>query len=125
MIQPYASAGDVRYKDTNGDGVIDNADRVFSGSAIPTLQLGLNLNAGYKNFDLSMFWQSSLGNKVYNNAKRALESYNGPNNYEADVQPWSPDQPFQHHAAPAARRWRWQPGHRGRPEYSRQLHALA
>ena len=93
VIQPYASAGDVRYKDTNGDGIIDNADRVFSGSAIPTLQLGLNLNAGYKNFDLSLFWQSSLGNKVYNNAKRALESYNGPNNYEADVQPWSPTNP--------------------------------
>ncbi|UOQ79072.1 SusC/RagA family TonB-linked outer membrane protein [Hymenobacter sp. 5516J-16] len=93
VIQAYASPGDVRYKDTNDDGKIDLADRVFVGSAIPKIQLGLNLNAGYKNFDLSLFLQSSLGNKVYNVAKRALESYNGPNNYDADVTPWSPDNP--------------------------------
>ncbi|GAB2707874.1 SusC/RagA family TonB-linked outer membrane protein [Hymenobacter frigidus] len=93
IIQPYASPGDVRYKDLNGDGKIDNADRAFSGSAIPTLQLGLNMNAGYKNFDLSLFWQSASGNKVFNVAKRALESYNGPNNYDADVTPWSPNNP--------------------------------
>ncbi|MDB5234961.1 MAG: hypothetical protein JWR44_1954 [Hymenobacter sp.] len=93
VIQPYASPGDVRYRDLNDDGKIDNADRDFSGSAIPTLQLGLNLNAGYKNFDLSLFWQSASGNKVYNVAKRALESYNGPNNYDADVTPWSPANP--------------------------------
>ena len=93
VIQPYASPGDVRYTDTNGDGKIDLADRVFAGSAIPTLQLGLNLNAGYKNFDLALFWQAASGNKIYNVAKRALESYNGPNNYDADVTPWSPSNP--------------------------------
>ncbi|MBF9238550.1 TonB-dependent receptor [Hymenobacter sp. BT683] len=93
VIQAYASPGDVRYKDLNDDGKIDNADRAFSGSAIPKLQLGLNLNAGYKNFDLSLFWQSATGNEIYNVAKRALESYNGPNNYDADVTPWSPANP--------------------------------
>jgi TonB-linked SusC/RagA family outer membrane protein len=89
LIQPFASPGDVRYKDINDDGLIDNADRVFAGSAIPRLQMGLNLNAAYKGFDLSMFWYASTGNKIYNVAKRALESYNGPNNYDADVEPWS------------------------------------
>jgi len=93
IIQPYASAGDVRYKDSNGDGVIDNKDRVYVGSAIPDLQLGLNLNAAYKGFDLSVFWQAATGNKVYNTARVALESYNGPNNYNADVTPWSVDNP--------------------------------
>jgi len=93
IIQPYASAGDVRYKDVNGDGQIDTKDRVYSGSAIPTLQMGLNLNAAYKGFDLSIFLQSVSGNKIYNTARVALESYNGPNNYNADVQPWSIDNP--------------------------------
>ncbi|QNE38635.1 TonB-dependent receptor [Hymenobacter sp. NBH84] len=93
IIQPYASAGDVRYKDVNDDGKIDNADRVFAGKSIPNLVMGLNLNAAYKGFDLSVFLQSSSGNKVYNQAKLALESYNGPNNYDADVTPWSVDNP--------------------------------
>jgi len=93
VIQPYASAGDVRYRDVNDDGRIDNADRVFAGKSIPNLVMGLNLNAAYKGFDLSVFLQSSTGNKVYNQAKVALESYNGPNNYDADVIPWSVDNP--------------------------------
>ncbi len=93
IIQPYASAGDVRYVDTNGDGKIDNADRVFAGKALPSLQMGLNLNAAFKGFDLSVFLQSVSGNKIYNQAKLALESYNGPNNYERDVQPWSATNP--------------------------------
>ena len=93
LIQPYASPGDVRYKDLNDDGLIDNADRAFSGKSLPSLQMGLNLNAAYKGLDLSMFWFSSTGNEIYNVAKRALESYNGPNNYNADVEPWSPSNP--------------------------------
>lgn len=93
VIQPYASAGDVRYVDVNGDGRIDNADRVFAGKSLPSLQMGLNLNAAYKGFDLSIFLQSVSGNKIYNQTKLALESYNGPGNYERDVQPWSPTNP--------------------------------
>lgn len=93
VIQPYASAGDVRYKDVNDDGKIDNADRIFAGLSIPKLQMGLNLNAAYKGFDVSMFLQSVSGNKIYNVARRNLESYNGPNNYNADVTPWSVENP--------------------------------
>ncbi|MGI4737988.1 MAG: SusC/RagA family TonB-linked outer membrane protein [Janthinobacterium lividum] len=91
VIQPYAAPGDVKYTDTNGDGRIDNGDRVHIGSAFPTLQYGLNMSFGYKGFDLSIFAQGVTGNQIYNNAKVALESYNGPNNYELNVQPWTPD----------------------------------
>jgi hypothetical protein len=91
VIQPYAAAGDVKYTDTNGDGKIDNNDRVHVGSAFPTLQYGLNMNFGYKGFDLSIFAQGVSGNQIYNNAKVALESYTGPNNYELNVLPWTPD----------------------------------
>jgi TonB-linked SusC/RagA family outer membrane protein len=91
VIQPYASAGDVKYTDTNGDGVINTSDRVHTGSAFPTLQYGLNVSLGYKGFDLSIFAQGVHGNQIFNNAKVALESYNGPTNYEANVQPWTSD----------------------------------
>lgn len=93
VIEPYASPGDVKYKDVNNDGKIDNADRVFIGNPIPKIQYGLNLNAAYKGFDLSVFWQGVSGNDIYNTSKAALESYNGPTNYESDVQPWSPTNP--------------------------------
>jgi hypothetical protein len=93
VIQPYASPGDVKYADTNGDGVIDSKDRVHVGSAFPTLQYGANLNFGYKGFDLSIFVQGVHGNLIYNNAKFALERYDGPGNYELNVLPWSQDNP--------------------------------
>ncbi|WP_035567078.1 SusC/RagA family TonB-linked outer membrane protein [Hymenobacter sp. IS2118] len=93
VIQPFASAGDVRYTDVNDDGKIDNADRVFAGKSLPNLLMGLNLNAAYKGFDLSVFFNSVHGNKIYNQARRDLESYNGPNNYNADVTPWSVNNP--------------------------------
>ena len=93
VIQPYASAGDVRYTDVNDDGKIDNADRVFAGKSIPSLLMGLNLNAAFKGFDLSVFFNSVSGNKIYNQARRDLESYNGPNNYNADVTPWTSSNP--------------------------------
>lgn len=38
VIQPYASAGDVKYTDVNGNGVIDSKDRTQVGSPFPTLQ---------------------------------------------------------------------------------------
>jgi hypothetical protein len=93
VIQPYASAGDVRYRDTNDDGVINNSDAVYSGRSIPNLLMGLNLNAAYKGFDLSIFFNSSSGNKIFNQARVDLENYAGPNNYNADVQPWSIENP--------------------------------
>ena len=93
VIQPYASGGDVKYTDTNGDGVIDSKDRVFVGSPYPKMQYGLNLTAAYKGFDISVFWQGVTGNQIFNNAKFALERYDGPNNYEANVQPWTAQNP--------------------------------
>lgn len=60
------SAGDLMFKDQNGDGKIDNSDRIFLGSFIPKITYAVNLGANYKNFDLSMFFQGVQGNKVFN-----------------------------------------------------------
>jgi TonB-dependent starch-binding outer membrane protein SusC len=58
--------GDLKFRDTNKDGVIDNQDREFLGSFLPKYTYALNLGANYKNFDLSLFFQGVQGNKIYN-----------------------------------------------------------
>jgi TonB-linked SusC/RagA family outer membrane protein len=67
--------GDVKYKDQNGDGRIDNNDRVHLGSAIPKLIAGINFVANYKNFDLSLFFQGTYGNKIYVQINQDIEGF--------------------------------------------------
>ncbi|MEO7046529.1 MAG: SusC/RagA family TonB-linked outer membrane protein, partial [Ferruginibacter sp.] len=70
---PATSAGDLKFKDLNGDGVIDNKDRTFLGSFIPKFSYALNLGASYKNFELSVFFQGVQGNKIYNALRGVTE----------------------------------------------------
>lgn len=67
--QSQAAPGDIRFKDLNGDGVIDASDQAPLGSYLPKFTYGLNFTANYKNFDLTMFFQGVQGNKVYNGTK--------------------------------------------------------
>ncbi|HMR20222.1 MAG TPA: SusC/RagA family TonB-linked outer membrane protein, partial [Sphingobacterium sp.] len=53
-------AGDIKYKDINGDNVINELDRVAIGyPTIPEVNYGFGLSAGYKNLDVSIFFQGS------------------------------------------------------------------
>jgi TonB-linked SusC/RagA family outer membrane protein len=63
------SAGDIKFKDLNGDGIIDANDRTYLGSFIPKFSYGLNFGANYKNFDLTVYLQGVQGNKIYNGTK--------------------------------------------------------
>ncbi|MDO9373798.1 MAG: TonB-dependent receptor [Ferruginibacter sp.] len=58
--------GDLRFKDLNGDGFIDESDRQVIGNPTPKFTYGLNLSASYKNFDFTMLLQGVAGNKIYN-----------------------------------------------------------
>ena len=58
--------GDVKYKDLNGDGIIDENDRTNIGSPMPDFTFGWTNTFRYKNFDLSVFINGSVGNKVMN-----------------------------------------------------------
>lgn len=58
--------GDLKFKDFNGDGVIDEHDQTFLGSPIPKYQLGFNNTLSYKNFDLNIFFAANIGNSVFN-----------------------------------------------------------
>ncbi|MEP6710895.1 MAG: TonB-dependent receptor [Ferruginibacter sp.] len=70
-IQP----GDVKFKDQNGDGVIDENDRTFLGSAIPKYTYGATGNLEYMNFDLSVFFQGQYGNKIYSQVNMDIEGF--------------------------------------------------
>ena len=61
--------GDVRYIDTNNDGMITADDRQYVGSPWAKAQVSLILNAAWRGFDFSMMWYGQFGNKVYNIAQ--------------------------------------------------------
>lgn len=69
-MQPYALAGDVKFVDTNNDGVIDDADRVMIGKGMPDWTFGLNLSASWKGFDLSALFSATVGNDIYDATRR-------------------------------------------------------
>ncbi len=65
--------GDIKYRDLNGDGVVNDQDRAFIGNPNPKFTYGLNNTLGYKGFDLNIFVQGSQGNDVYNLNRYYLE----------------------------------------------------
>jgi TonB-linked SusC/RagA family outer membrane protein len=70
LIQPNAQPGDVRFVDINGDGKIDDNDRTMIGKGMPDWTYGFNLNVSYKNFDMSMVLQGTIGNQIYDATRR-------------------------------------------------------
>ena len=70
LIQPKAQPGDFRWKDINGDGVIDDNDRTKLGKGIPDWTFGLTLTLDWKGFDFSMLLQGQLGAQTLNVTRR-------------------------------------------------------
>ena len=60
------SPGDVKFKDRNNDGIIDDRDRGYLGDPNSSYIFGMNNSFSYKGFDLSVFLQGVSGNKVFN-----------------------------------------------------------
>ncbi|HNX88125.1 MAG TPA: TonB-dependent receptor [Paludibacteraceae bacterium] len=68
--QSAAKPGDVRFVDANGDGIISDEDKVKIGKGMPDWTFGLTLNAEWKNFDLNIFFQGTLGNDIFDFSQR-------------------------------------------------------
>lgn len=62
----YTAPGDIRFKDINNDGVIDDKDRTFIGNPNPEVYYGWTNTFNYKQFDLSIFMQGSVGGEIFN-----------------------------------------------------------
>ena len=82
---PSAQPGDIRFKDIDNNGVIDDNDRTFLGSPIPNLTYGFTLNADYKGFNLSMFFHGVSGVRRFNDLKKILDYDTRPFNYTTSV----------------------------------------
>lgn len=72
--------GDVRYVDQNGDGFLNELDRVHVGSAIPRYTTGLQAGFSFMNFDLAMFWHGAFGHHIYYQVATDIEGFYRPFN---------------------------------------------
>jgi TonB-linked SusC/RagA family outer membrane protein len=70
------SPGDIRYKDLNNDGVINQNDRTNIGDPIANVTMGFNFTFNYKNLDLTSYSYASLGNDMIRNYERTLSDVN-------------------------------------------------
>jgi hypothetical protein len=91
--------GDYRFADLNDDGIIDNNDKTFIGNPEPKFTYGFGTSLSYKNFDLSLQFSGSYGNKILNYNRRLLEITGSTSNLLtsvinfADVEKIDPDGP--------------------------------
>lgn len=68
--------GDIKFKDVNKDGVIDESDKTDLGSPFPKYTFGFNNTFRYRNFDLNIFVNGSVGGKIGNYMKMKLTQMN-------------------------------------------------
>ena len=99
---PYFSSenntqpGMPKYKDLNGDGIIDTNDRTMIGRGLPIHTGGFTNDFEYKGFDLSIFFQWSYGNDVLNANRLFFENVNNSRNlnqYATYADRWTPENP--------------------------------
>lgn len=87
--QPNAVPGDPKFRDVNGDGIINAKDRTVIGNGNPDFFFGLTNDLKYKNWDLTVFFQGSFGNELYNVNRLVLEE----NRSQDALNFWRPDNP--------------------------------
>ena len=98
----FFGPGDVKFKDLNGDGVIDNGSALLAdhgdleviGNSNPRYNYGFRLGANYKGFDISVFFQGVGSRQVWGNGFLAIPGYNAadgasPATFVDDY--WTPD----------------------------------
>ncbi|WP_287677004.1 TonB-dependent receptor [Bacteroides sp.] len=92
LLQPKAKPGDIRFKDIDGNGTIDENDKEYCGTGIPKVELNFNFSASYKGFDLSFLLSSALGHKLYNGNKYFYQSMKVPTKMLTSVMDaWTPE----------------------------------
>ena len=74
-IHPHEGTwvGDIRFKDLNGDGVIDERDRTWIGDPHPDLIYSMVNTVYYRGFDFSLMLGGTIGNDVFNEVRRQRE----------------------------------------------------
>ncbi|WP_339659682.1 TonB-dependent receptor [uncultured Polaribacter sp.] len=73
--------GDIRYKDVDGNGVINFDDRTNIGNPQADFYMGFNISAKYKNWDFTTYLYSEIGKDMVRNFERFLPNVNKPAYY--------------------------------------------
>jgi TonB-linked SusC/RagA family outer membrane protein len=91
IVQP----GHIKFKDLNGDGIINSNDMTIIGRSLPIHTGGLSNTFNYKNFDLNVFFQWSYGNDIYNGNRYYFESSKmvnqNANKFATYADRWTPE----------------------------------
>jgi len=91
-LDNYTTVGHYKYRDLNGDHVITAADQTYIGDPHPKFTGGLNVDLGYANFDLNMFFYGSYGNDLINYVSRWIDygQFGGGLSQDALYNSWTP-----------------------------------
>ena len=82
ILQQDVQPGDVKYVDTNKDGVLNSLDKTDLGSGNPDVSYGLNISLDYKNFDFAVNATGSVGNKIVQSYRNQTNIYS---NYTTEI----------------------------------------
>jgi TonB-linked SusC/RagA family outer membrane protein len=87
--------GKYKYADTDGNHILDSNDRTVLGSPHPDIIGGLTIALAWKQWDFTMFWYSTLGNKLFNNTLLFTDFQTFPGNHSSRMlnDSWTPDNP--------------------------------
>lgn len=85
-------AGRFKFRDVNGDGVINSGDLSIIGNPHPNFSYGVNVSLNYKNFGLTLFGQGVEGNKIFNYTKYWTDfpTFGGNRSTRMLYQSWRP-----------------------------------
>ena len=86
------ATGDLKFKDLNGNGILDPDDRRVIGNGQPDFTFGLTNTLSYKRFDLNFFFEGSVGNDIYNATRVDLEGmFDSKNQSTVVLNRWTPE----------------------------------
>ncbi len=96
--QEGAGLGRIRWRDLDGNGVINELDQAWIYNPTPKFSYGLNIYLEYKNFDLTMFWQGVQGVDIISDLKKETDLWSGLNitylnKGKRVLDAWSPSNP--------------------------------
>lgn len=84
--------GDIRFKDLNGDGVINEDDRTILGSPTPSWTFSMNNRFEFYGVDIELYLQGAAGNMIYNGNRSTLEAMSvAQNQLTSTLNRWRPD----------------------------------
>jgi len=84
----------LRFRDIDGDGKITDKDRTGLGSPLPKFTVGLNTNLTYGKFDLNVFIDAKIGQKIFDQSKMNTDFLGYTSNHSAEIlKAWSPSNP--------------------------------